>query len=149
MELNPLMGFTISHKWKTFITDFSGTMKVVILKLCTNMDSGLLYSIYQNRGQGPITFGVKSHDRFTLQFAINEKLIGFTIYHQWNIFVTDFSGSKALKLKLGTCMHSGLMYPVYQNQGQGPITLRVASLDRFYNLPLMKNFHHRHFPQEL
>ena len=33
-------------------------------------------------------------------------------------------------------MESGLMYHVYQNQGQGPIT----PLDRFYNLPLMKNF---------
>ena len=34
------------------------------------------------------------------------------------------------------------MYHMYQNQGQGPITLRVTSLHRFYNLPLMKNFRH-------
>ena len=33
------------------------------------------------------------------------------------------------------------MYHVYQNQGQGPITLRVTSLDMFYNLPFMKIFH--------
>ena len=31
------------------------------------------------------------------------------------------------------------MYCVYQNQGQGPLTLGVTSLDRFYNLLLMKN----------
>ena len=29
---------------------------------------------------------------------------------------------------------------VHQNQGQGPITPGVTSLDRFYNFPLMKNF---------
>ena len=49
---------------------------------------------------------------------------------------------KAVKLKLGTHMDNGLMYKVYHNQGQGPITLGVTSLDRFYNLPLMKSFHH-------
>ena len=39
---------------------------------------------------------------------------------------------KAVKLKLGTHMDNGLMYCVYQNQGQELITLRVTSLDRFY-----------------
>ena len=51
---------------------------------------------------------------------------------------------KAVKLKLGAHMGNGLMYCVYQNQAlyqdQGPITLSVASLDKFYNLPLTKNF---------
>ena len=46
---------------------------------------------------------------------------------------------KAVKLKLATHMDNGLMYRVYKNQGQELITL--AFLDRFYNLPLMKNFH--------
>ena len=49
---------------------------------------------------------------------------------------------KALKLKLGTHMNSGLLYYAYQNQGQGPITLGVTSLDRFYKYPLMKIFCH-------
>ena len=44
---------------------------------------------------------------------------------------------KAVKLKLGTHMDSGLKYCVYQNQGQGPITLSYIPC-----LPLMKNFHH-------
>ena len=44
---------------------------------------------------------------------------------------------KAVKLKFSTHMDNGLMYRVYQNPGQGLITL-----DMFYNLPLMKNFHH-------
>ena len=47
---------------------------------------------------------------------------------------------KALKLKLGKHMDSGLLYRVYQNQDQGSITLGATSLDRFYKFPLMKNF---------
>ena len=49
---------------------------------------------------------------------------------------------KALKLKLDTCIDSGLLYYVYQNQGQGPITLEVTSHDRFYKFPFMKNSCH-------
>ena len=41
---------------------------------------------------------------------------------------------KAVKLKLGTHLDSGLVYYVYQSRDQRPIT----SLDRFYNL--MKHF---------
>ena len=32
------------------------------------------------------------------------------------------------------------MYRVYQNQGEGPITLRVTSLDMFYNFAINENF---------
>ena len=39
-------------------------------------------------------------------------------------FCIDFSGTmRAIKLKLGTHMDSGLMYHMYQNQGHGPLTL--------------------------
>ena len=34
------------------------------------------------------------------------------------------------------------MCSVYRNQGQGSVTLGVTSLDRFYNLLLMKSFRH-------
>ena len=34
-------------------------------------------------------------------------------------------------LKPGTYMESGLMYRIYRNQGQGPITHGVKYLDRF------------------
>ena len=64
------------------------------------------------------------------------------------MFVKDFSKAvKAVKLKLGTDMDSGLLHRVNQNQGQGPISLRVMCFDRVYNLPLMKHF--RHTSQEL
>ena len=57
--------------------------------------------------------------------------------------VTEFSRTKkTVKLKLGAHMHNGLMYCVYENQGQGLITLGVTSLDRFYNLALRKKFRH-------
>ena len=55
---------------------------------------------------------------------------------------------KAVKLKLGTHIDNGLMYRVYQNQGQEIITLGVTSLDRFYNLPFNKKFS-SHFSKEL
>ena len=56
-------------------------------------------------------------------------------------FITDFSGTmEVVKLKFNTHMDNGLMYPVYRIQGQGPITLGVASFDRFYNLLLIKIF---------
>ena len=53
---------------------------------------------------------------------------------------SDFSGTKkAVKLKH---KDSRLMHPVYQIQGQGPIALRITSLDRLYNLPFTKHFRH-------
>ena len=68
-------------------------MKVVKLKLSTHMDNGLMYHIYQDQGQGLITFGVTSFDRF-----YNLPLT--------KIFVTDFSGTmEAVKVKLGTYNH--------------------------------------------
>ena len=57
-ELNPLIGFVIFHKWKKIIADFSGPIKAIKLKLDTDMDSWLLYHVYQDQGQGHITLGV-------------------------------------------------------------------------------------------
>ena len=49
------------------------------------------------------------------------------------MFVTLFSRAvRVKKLKPGIHMESGLMYHVYQKQGQGPIIHGVKSLDRFY-----------------
>ena len=48
------------------------------------------------------------------------------------ISVTYFSGTmKARKLKICINMDNDWMYCVYQNKGQGSITLRVMSLGRF------------------
>ena len=74
---------------------------------------------WQNGGQGPITLGVMSFDRFS-NFAILE------------IFITDFSRTmKARKLKACINMDNDWMYGVYRNRGQGSITLGVMSLGRF------------------
>ena len=89
-----------------------------------------MYCVYRNQDQGPLTFRIESIDRFYNLPPMKD-------------FRCRFSGTmKAVKLKLGTHMDSGLMYRVYQNQGQRPVTPRVTPLHRFYNLPLMKNFRH-------
>ena len=66
---------------KIFVIDFSGTMKAVKLKRSTHMDSGLMYCVYRNQSQRPITFGVKSHDKFYNLPFVKEKLTSFTTYH--------------------------------------------------------------------
>ena len=111
-----------------------------------------MYLVYQNQGQGPIMLRFTSLDRFynspltvwwwIVYTRIRTKspyllelnpLIGFTVCHWWKFFITDFSKiMKAIKLNLGAHMDSGLMYYVYRNQGQWPITHGVKSLDRFY-----------------
>ena len=63
--------------------------------------------------------------------------------HQINFRRTFSENVRVTKLKLVIHIPSRLLYLVYRNQGQGPIALRVTSFDRFYNLPLMKNFHYR------
>ena len=56
----------------------------------------------------------------------------FQILPFLKIFVTDFSGTmKARKLKIGINMDNDWIYSVYQNRGQGSITLGVLSLCRF------------------
>ena len=49
-----------------------------------------------------------------------------------NFFLIFLKIEKVTKLKPGTHMDSWLMYHVYQNQGQGPITHAVKFLDKFY-----------------
>ena len=48
-----------------FVTDFSGTKNARKLKDCINMDNDWMYRVYQNKGQGSITLGVISLDRFS------------------------------------------------------------------------------------
>ena len=80
-------------------------MEAVKLKVGILMDSGWMYGVYLNQGQGPITLTVTSLDRF-YNFAIREK------------FCHLFSRTvRVTKLKTGTLMNSGLMYCVFQNQG--------------------------------
>ena len=58
--------------------------------------------------------------------------ICFQILPFLKILVTDFLGTmKARKLKVRINMDNDWMYYVYQNRGQGFITLGVTSLGRF------------------
>ena len=49
---------------KSFVALYSRTVKVTKLKPGTHMGRGMMYCLYQNQGQGPITHGVKSLDWF-------------------------------------------------------------------------------------
>ena len=50
---------------KIFVADFSGTMDARKLKVCINVYSDWMYSVYWNRGQCSITLVVMSLGRFT------------------------------------------------------------------------------------
>ena len=62
---NSWIGFEILPFLKTFMTDFSGTMKARKLNVCVNRDNDWMYCIYRNRGQGSITLGVMTLGRFS------------------------------------------------------------------------------------
>ena len=86
--------------------------------------------VYRNQGQELITLGVTSLDRF-----YNLPLMKF--------FFTLFSRTvRVTNLKPSIHMDNGLMYYVYRNQGQGPMT-GVKSHDRFQILSAVKSFHYR------
>ena len=78
MSLGRFSNFTILEK---FVTDFSGTMKVRKLKVCINMDNDSMYCVYQNKGQGHITLGVMSFDRFSkFKMHFTYKLLCLWLY---------------------------------------------------------------------
>ena len=60
LELHPLIGFPINFaiNGKFFYTFFKNC-KGYKVKVCTHMDNGLMYCVYQNKGQEPTTLGVK------------------------------------------------------------------------------------------
>ena len=62
MSLDRFSNFAILE---IFVTDFSGTMKAIKLKVHINMDNDWMYCVYRNRGQGVITLGVMSLGRFS------------------------------------------------------------------------------------
>ena len=94
-------------------------MKAIKLKLGTHMDIGLM--CIPESGLRAITFRVTSLDRFYSVSLMKNFL---------HIFLRNYESCK-----VETCYTHGqwLMYSVYQNQGQGPISLGVTPLDRFYN----------------
>ena len=80
--------------------------------------------VYRNRTQGPITRGVTSLDRF-LQFTINEKCL------------------LQISCKVETWYTHGQWAVAWCILESGPRTYNSwISFDRFYNLPLLKNFLH-------
>ena len=90
-----------------------------------HMDRELLYRKYRNQGEGLISLGVTSLE--VLQFTNNENFC----YR----FLRNYESCK-VETRYTNAQWADIR--VYQNQGQGPITIGVKSLDRFYKFPLMK-----------
>ena len=89
---------------KFFITLFSGAVRPGRLILGTHVDSGQMYRVFRNQAAATYLF-IYFFIFLSLQFS-NIKM-----------FITLLSGTVRLRrLKLGTYMDSGQMYPVYQNQ---------------------------------
>ena len=87
---------------KFVVTLFSGSVRPTRLKLGTNMDSGQMYRVYRNQAAAP-------YSSFFLFFFLSN-------FQRLKFFFTLFSGTvRPRRLKLGTHMDSGQMYPVYQN----------------------------------
>ena len=89
---------------KFFFTLFSGTVRPRRLKLCTHIDSGQMYQVYQNQAAAAY-----SYPYFFIFLSLQFSTLKF--------FVTLFSGTlRPRRLKLDIHMNSGQMYHVYQNQ---------------------------------
>ena len=120
LRVKSLNNFTICHKWRKFITDLSGAIKAVKLKLGTHMDSRLMYSEYENQSHGPITLWITSLDRF-YEFPLMK-----------NVCRTFLKTCKGDKIETWWQMERGLMYRVCRNQGKDPYLNEINTLDRFY-----------------
>ena len=89
---------------KLFVTLFSGNLRPGRLILGTQVDSGQMYCV--NRNQAAAAY---SSLYFSFFFLSNFQTLKF--------FVTLFSGTvRPRRLKLGTHMDGGQMYPAYRNQ---------------------------------
>ena len=87
---------------KLFVTFFSGTVRPRRLKLCTHMDSGQMFCIYQNQAAAAYS---------SLYFLILLSLQFSNI----NISVTIISGTvRPRRLKRGTQVHSWQKCSVYR-----------------------------------
>ena len=90
------------------------------------MGSGLMYSIYRNQGQGLITLGVTILDRF-----YNLPLMKTFLYR----FLRNFCN---VETRYTHGQWADVLYIL--ESGSRAYNSWSYTLDRFYNLPLMKNF---------
>ena len=111
---------------KIFVTVFSEPKRVRKLKVL--IDNDWMDPVYQNKGQGAITLGVMSLGRFS-------KKLKCILLNNFNV-----CGPTSMKLMpLFVCK----VRKVWQNSGQGPITLGVMSLERLSNFAILENFCNR------
>ena len=84
-----------------FLSHFSQELRPRRLKLCTHMDSGWIYRVYQNEAAAAY---------LSLYFS-------FSNFQTLKIFVTLFSATMTpRRLKHGTHVDNGWIYRVYRNR---------------------------------
>ena len=111
---------------KFFVTLFLGTLRPRRLKLGTHVDSRQMYHVYWNQAAAAY-LSLYVFIFLSLQFSTLK------------FFVTLFSGTlRPRRLKIGTCLDSGQIYHVYQNQA-------VASYSSLYSFFFLSNFQHWNF----
>ena len=116
------------QRLKIFITLFSGTVRPRRLKLNTHVDSGQMYSVYQNQAAALIHLFISS-----FFFLSNFQTLTY--------FITLFSGTvRPRRLKLCTHMDSGQMYRVYWNQYAALIHPFISSVFFLSNFQTLKSF---------
>ena len=99
-----------------FVTLFSGTVRPRRLKVGALVDSGWMYCVYQNQAAAAYSFCLF----FSFFFLSNFQTLKF--------FIRLFSGTvRPRRLKLGTHLDSGQMYPVYWNQATALICSFISS----------------------
>ena len=120
---------------KFFLTLFSGTVRPRRLKLCTCVDSGQMYYVYQNQAAASYWSFISS-----FFFLSNFQTLKF--------FVTFLETVRPRRLKIGTHMDSGQMYHVYQKSGCCCLFIPL-----FLHFFFLSNFQHwsfsSHFSLEL
>ena len=107
---------------KIFVTLFSGTMKPRRLKLCTHVDSGKMYRIYQNQAAAAYLF------LYSFFFLSNfQTLKVFVTLFSDECFVTLFSaGWLGCAMLLGSFHCRGILLLLHI-VGQGPAVLAAGA----------------------
>ena len=113
-----------------FVTLFSETVRPRRLKLCTHVDSGQMYRVYQNPAA-------------TAYLSLYFLFFFLSNFQTWKFFVTLFSGTvRPRRFKLVTHMENGGMYRVYRNQAAAHIRPFIFFIFLSLQFSNIKNFRH-------
>ena len=150
---------------KFFVTLVSETVRPRRLKLCTHLDSGWIYRVYQNRAAAaylslyfPFFFlsnfqtlkffvtlfsmgGCIVYTRIRLLLLIHPIIFFHSNFQTLKFFVTLFSETvRPRRLRLGTHVDNGWLYRVYGNQAAALICPFIFHSLQFSNINIFVTF---------